>query len=85
MQRDLETLRDKLWEIFEEAHARHSKYGDEDPASYRPFNPKIENRNAMANLGQAIVSVEQEIRLRAAEAENGSRYLEKPKMPANKA
>jgi|GEM_PF-2500161 len=83
MARDLETLRDRLWEIFEEAHSRHKEYSDGSPASYTPFNPKIQNRNAMANLGRAIAGIEQEIRLRE-ESQNGFRLVGKPKVPANK-
>jgi hypothetical protein len=84
MPRDLETLRDTLWEIFEEAHGRHKDYDDSRySGSSTPYNPKIDNRNALANLGQAIASVEQEIRLQD-EAQNGLRLVGKAKIPANK-
>ncbi|HEX2751569.1 MAG TPA: hypothetical protein VHP34_00375 [Alphaproteobacteria bacterium] len=81
MPRDLETLRDTLWEIFEEAHERHNSYDDTKYGSSN--NHKIQNRNAMANLGQAIVGIEQEIRLQD-EAQNGLRLVGKAKTPANK-
>lgn len=84
MPRDLETLRDTLWEVFEEAHSRHKEYEDrKSSGSSTPFNPAIENRNAMANLGQAIASIEQEIRLRD-EAQNGLRLAGKAKAAVNK-
>jgi len=84
MARDLETLRDTLWEIFEEAQRRHKDYEDSTySGSSTSYNPKIDNRNALANLGQAIVGVEQEIRLRD-EAQNGLRLVGKTKVPANK-
>ncbi len=83
MTRDLETLRDTLWEIFEEAHGRHKDYEDgKNSGPSTPYNPKIDNRNAMANLGQAIASVEQEIRQQD-EAKNGLKLVSKTKVPAN--
>jgi hypothetical protein len=64
MARDLETLSDKLWELFEEAVQRHPKYEDcAGSGSSTPFNPKIENRGAIANIAQAIVAVNREIRV----------------------
>ena len=84
MARDLETLRDTLWEVFEEARGRHKDYEDRTHSgSSTPFNPKIENRNAMANLGKAIAAVEREIREQD-ETQNGLRLVGKTKTPANK-
>jgi uncharacterized protein YicC (UPF0701 family) len=62
MPRDLETLKDKLWETFEDATARHSAYEDgRSSGSGTPFNPKTENRKAIADLAQAILAVEAQI------------------------
>ena len=82
MKRDLETLRDKLWEVFEEAAERHSSYEDSNRSS-SPFNPKAANRNAMANLAKAITGIETELRL-CNEEQNGLRLAGKAKIPANK-
>lgn len=84
MKRDLETLRDKLWEVFEEAAERHSSYEDNNYSnSSTPFNPRTTNRNAMANLANAIAGIETELRLRD-EEQNGLRLAGKAKIPANK-
>jgi hypothetical protein len=62
MPRDLATLKDKLWETFEDATARHSTYEDSrSSGTSTPFNPKTENKKAIAELAQAIIAVEHEI------------------------
>lgn len=84
MKRDLETLRNKLWEVFEEAAECHNNYQDCIwPGSSTPFNPKTANRNAMANLAQAITGIETELRLQD-EEQSGLRLAGKAKVPANK-
>lgn len=66
MPRDLATLKDKLWETFEDATARHPKYEDCNASgSSTPFNPKTESRKAIAELAQAILAVEHEIAIMA--------------------
>lgn len=63
MKRDLETLRDVLWEHFEDAAERHHHYSNPwDSDNYTPMNFSIQNRQAMGALGQAIADVEREIR-----------------------
>lgn len=62
MPRDLATLRDKLWETFEDATARHARYEDSSSSgSSTPFNPKTENKKAIAELAQAILATENQI------------------------
>jgi hypothetical protein len=62
MPRDLETLKDRLWETFEDATSRHSDYEDERRSGTNtPFNPKTENKKAIAELAQAILAVENQI------------------------
>jgi hypothetical protein len=62
MPRDLETLKDKLWETFEEAVGRHARYEDSSSSgSSTPFNPKTENKKAIAELAQAILATEAQI------------------------
>lgn len=63
MSRDLEQLKKVLWEQFEEAVKKHSEYPDSTWVnSSHPFNPKIENRSAIANIAQALVAIEREQR-----------------------
>ena len=62
MPRDLETLKERLWETFENATARHAGYEDSNgSAENTPFNPKTENKKAIAELAQAILAVEAQI------------------------
>lgn len=63
MARDLDELKTVLWEKFEEAVKRHPLYEDSSSTgTSTPFNPKIENRNALANLANAIAAIEREQR-----------------------
>ena len=63
MARNLEQLKKVLWEQFEEAVKKHPEYDDSKWAgSSTPFNPKIENRSAIANIAHAIVAIEREQR-----------------------
>jgi len=62
MPRDLETLKERLWETFEDAVGRHSNYEDSrSSGTSTPFNPKTENKKAIAELAQAILAVEAQI------------------------
>ncbi|MEZ0260408.1 MAG: hypothetical protein ACAH80_05320 [Alphaproteobacteria bacterium] len=62
MARDLATLKDKLWETFEDAVDKHPHYEDSrGSAENTPFNPKTENKKAIAELAQAILAVENQI------------------------
>lgn len=68
MARDLDTLKETLWTHFEAAIKRHPQYEDStNSGQSTPFNPTIENRNAIANLASAIVSIENEQRAQRAE------------------
>jgi len=82
MARDLETLRTKLWELFEEAAEKHKSYADGTYDQYT--NTKLANRQGMATLADALVNTEREIRERD-EAQNGLKLSGKPKVAANKA
>ncbi len=63
MTRDLEQLKNVLWEQFDEAVKKHPEYDDSTySGSSYPFNPTIENRSAIANIAQAIVAIEREQR-----------------------
>ena len=80
MERDLNQLKEKLWETLEEAFNRHASYSDPTyGGSSNAFSPKIENRNAIANLASAIVAVEKEIR----EREDANKYGAKPSLTAS--
>lgn len=68
MARDLEQLKQILWEQFEKAVERQKKYYDSDTASnYYPSNNAITNRNAIANLANGIANIEREQREAARE------------------
>jgi hypothetical protein len=63
MARDLEQLKKVLWDQFEEAVKRHPDYDDRNQSGeHAPFNPKVQNRSAIANIAQAIVVLEREQR-----------------------
>lgn len=62
MPRDLETLKERLWETFEDAVGRYPNYEDSrSSGTSTPFNPKTENKKAIAELAQAIMAVEAQI------------------------
>lgn len=82
MARDLETLRVKLWELFEEAADKHKNYADGTYDQYT--STKMANRQGMASLANALVNTEREIRARD-EAQKGLKLPGKPKVAANKA
>ncbi|MBI1216696.1 MAG: hypothetical protein GC185_12870 [Alphaproteobacteria bacterium] len=78
MKRDLETLRDVLWEQFEKAVERQPKYEDSSSSGeYTPSNFAVAGRQAIGQLGKAIVDVEREIRERDEQA-NGMKLPGKP-------
>lgn len=59
MARDLATLKDKLWEVFEQAVERQEKYEDTKyAANGTPTNFAIAGRASIGTLGQAIAAVE---------------------------
>jgi hypothetical protein len=63
MPRDLEQLRQALWEEFEKAVERQPRYEDfAGPAAAAPMNFAIAGRQAMGQLAQAIVAVESALR-----------------------
>ena len=80
MQRNLETLKETLWLLFEEAAARHCEYSDSKYDKYT--NTQLANRSSMAKLALAITAIEREQREQG-EAQNGLRLAGKPKMAAN--
>ncbi|MCC7038350.1 MAG: hypothetical protein IT560_13750 [Alphaproteobacteria bacterium] len=68
MARDLDQLKETLWTHFEAAIKRHPEYEDRSSSgSSTPFNPTIENRNAIANIANALVNIEAEQRAQRAE------------------
>ena len=68
MARNLDQLKETLWTHFEAAVKRHPQYEDSSGTSAStPFNPTIENRNAIANLANALVNLEAEQRAQRAE------------------
>ena len=73
MERDLDKLREVLWEQFEKAVERQPKYEDYSTAgSSTPSNFAIAGRQSLGTLAQAIVDVEREMRERE-EQVNGLR------------
>lgn len=73
--RDLETLKDVLWTAFEEACAKHPHTSDYKSDG---LNEKMESRNTLARIAQAIVAVESEQRIQAESAAAGPSLLKKP-------
>lgn len=67
MPRDLKTLHETLWNEFDAAVRRHPSYVENGDSSYasssNPTNHAIENRKALAELAQAIVAVQREMRV----------------------
>jgi hypothetical protein len=63
-ERDLKELEDKLWQAFDVAAEHQPQYkNNADTGQSAPTNNAIENRKAMAELGQAIAMVRRERRL----------------------
>jgi hypothetical protein len=81
MARDLNRLKDVLWDQFEKAVARQPDYEDRYNAdSGTPTNFATAGRQAIGTLAQAIVDVEREQRKQSEreEAKNGIRLPGKP-------
>lgn len=71
MARDLETLKNILWEQFEAAVKRQPSYEDSNySGSSTPFNPSIEGRKSLALLASAITGIEAEQREQAADGDS---------------
>ena len=63
MARDLERLKEVLWEQFEKAVERQPRYEDCSSAgNSTPSNFAIAGRTSIGTLAQAIVDVEREMR-----------------------
>ncbi len=78
MARDLDRLKDVLWEQFEKAVDRQPKYEDYSSAgSSTPSNFAIAGRQSIGTLAQAIVDVEREMRER--DEQGGLRLIGKTK------
>lgn len=61
----LDQVRDKLYELFNEASEKHEMYKDPDRGaenSYALNNHAVQNRIALGTLAQAIAVVEREQR-----------------------
>jgi len=68
MARDLDKLKEKLWEQFEKAVEKQKTYSDYDTSSSSyPHNHAIDNRNAIVNIANAIIGAEREQREQARE------------------
>lgn len=65
MARDLERLKEVLWDQFEKAVERQPRYEDSsNSGSSTPSNFAIAGRQSIGTLGQAIIDVEREMRER---------------------
>lgn len=74
MARSLDELKTELWSKFDEAVKRHGSYEDSNSSgSSTPFNPRIENRNAIASIANAIVNIEREQREQRREKEEAEK------------
>lgn len=74
MARDLNRLKEELWIHFETAVAKQATYEDRSTSgSSTPSNFGIAGRNSIANLANAIVNVERELRARAERAEEADK------------
>ena len=63
MARDLDRLKEVLWEQFEKAVERQPKYEDSScSGSSTPTNFAVAGRQSIGVLAQAIVDVEREMR-----------------------
>lgn len=81
MSRDLTRLKEELWKHFETAVARQSDYEDSrNSGSSTPSNFGIAGRNSIANIANAIVNVEREMR----EREEKANESEKLSLPGKK-
>lgn len=80
MARDLDTLKEKLWDVFERAAGK--TYEDSTASgSSTPFNPTIENRKMLAEVARAITGIEQEQRAQRNEQREEEERKSGPKMP----
>ncbi len=60
---NLAGIRDELYKLFNDAVVRHPTYRDHnDNYAGNPENTCIQNRIAIANLAQAIIDAERELR-----------------------
>lgn len=67
MARDLERVKEVLWEQFEQAVKRQPEYGDYASLSAaNPTNLSILGRQSIGVLGQALATVEHEIAVQKA-------------------
>lgn len=74
MATSLDKLKETVSKVFAEAVERHRDYVDSNySGSSTPFNPKIENRNAIAALAQTLVAIEREQREQRFEKEEAER------------
>ena len=63
MARDLDRLKEVLWEQFEKAVERQTRYEDSSSSgSSTPSNFAIAGRQSIGTLARAIVEVEREMR-----------------------
>lgn len=74
MARDLNRLKEELWTHFEAAVEKQARYEDSrSSGSSTPSNFGIAGRNSIANLANAIVNVERELREREEKAEEADK------------
>lgn len=74
MARDLNRLKEELWNQFETAVTKQSNYEDSrSSGSSTPSNFGIAGRNSIANLANAIVNVEREMREREEKAQEADK------------
>ena len=79
---DLERLKQVLQEQFNEAVKRHPRYEDSDYVSAStPFNPRIENRRAIAELANALVNLRREEREQRREQQDQEERKNGMKLP----
>ena len=71
-ERNLDIVKEKLWEAFEQATNNRKNAATSGWAAHN------ENMNAIAELGRAIVAVESEQRIQAESAASGPALLKKP-------
>ncbi|MEZ0223686.1 MAG: hypothetical protein ACAH83_03970 [Alphaproteobacteria bacterium] len=65
MARDLERLKEVLWNQFEKAVERQPDYEDRgDSGSSTPSNFAVAGRQSIGTIAQAIVDVEREMRVK---------------------
>lgn len=77
MARDLERLKEVLWDQFEKAVERQPQYEDRNStSSSTPSSFAVAGRQSIGTLAQAIVDVEREMRKKEEQA-NGFRLIGK--------